>query len=252
MSTSIEMGNYDGISLFYEKWCTGDASYEPSLKFYQNYLRNQPGPFLELGIGTGRIALVILQKQSVEITGVDVSRNMLAECKRKYDELKKQNLIRGKLTLMNVGMENIDFHSEFQAVYLPFRTVGHLVMDQLLDRMFERVYEALIPGGIFVLDHYMFSMKWAENHNDVDIMMYEKDGIWISDYYHYDYERQLMECSIKKNGEIIQRFLFRWMEPTTIRNSALRAGFQIKKLCGEFDGSAWTEESNNQIWILKK
>jgi len=247
-----ETGNYDGISLFYERWCTGDVSYEPSLKFYKKFLRYQPGPLLELGIGTGRIALEILQINSAEIMGVDVSRNMLAECRRKYDEQKKRNNIQGKLTLMNVKMENMDFHSEFQTVYLPFRTVGHLITDHLLERVFQRVYEALIPGGYFVLDHYMFSREWAENHNDIDILMYEKDDIQIFDHYHYDFERKLMECSIKKNGEIIQRFLFRWMEPATIRNSALRTGFQIRELYGEFDGSMWTEKSNNQIWILKK
>lgn len=252
MNISNEMGNYDGISIFYERWCTGDVSYEPSLEFYQKFLRNQLGPFLELGIGTGRIALEILQKQSADITGVDVSLNMLAECRRKYDERKERNLICGKLTLRNVRMENMDFHSEFQTVYLPFRTVGHLMTDQLLDRVFERVYEALMPGGYFVLDHYMFSREWAENHNDIDILMYEKEGIRIFDHYHYDFERKLMECSIKKNGKVIQEFLFRWIEPATIRGSALRTGFQIEELYGEFDGSAWTEESNNQIWILKK
>lgn len=135
-----------------------------------------------MGIGTGRIALEILQKKSVDITGVDVSRNMLTECKRKYDELKERNLIHGKLTLRNIGMENMDFHSEFQTVYLPFRTVGHLMTDQLLDRVFKRVNEALMPGGYFVLDHYMFSKEWAEDHNDIDIPMYEKDGIQIFDH----------------------------------------------------------------------
>lgn len=252
MNTSDEISAYDGIFALYEQWCTGDVSYDPSLDFYYNYLRKQPGPFLELGIGTGRIALKVVQECAVDIVGVDVSRLMLNECIRKYEYLKNRNLIRGSLTLQNLSMEDIEYVSEFQTVYLPFRTVGHLMTDQLIDRVFQKVYSALMPGGYFVLDHYMFCREWAEEHNDVDILMYERDGIRITDHYLYDFEKERMECSVKKNGEVIQKFWFRWIKPETIRNTALSVGFHIQNLFGEFDGSTWSADSGNQIWVLRK
>ncbi len=252
VNTSNELGNYDRISILYEMWCSGDESYAPSLEFYLKFLRKQYGPFLELGVGTGRIALEVLRNQQVDITGVDLSKKMLEECGRKYDEMRKHNEICGRLRLLNLEMENIDFNLEFQTVYLPFRTVGHLMTDQLLNRVFRRVHRALVPGGFFVLDHYMFCREWAESHNDKDILMYEKDGIRIYDHYLYDFERERMKCSVKRNGAVIGEFLFRWIKPDIIRSAALQAGFHIQKLYGDFDGSLWTEESDNQIWVLQK
>lgn len=85
--TDLENG-YDGIANEYERWCTGDDNYEPSLKFYLEYLEAHNGPFLELGIGTGRIALEAIKSHPKHIVGVDVSANMLKNVKKNIKSLR--------------------------------------------------------------------------------------------------------------------------------------------------------------------
>lgn len=202
--TNSENG-YDGIASEYERWCTGDDSYKSSLKFYLEYLEAYNGSFLELGIGTGRIALEAIKSRSKHIVGVDISANMLKKCEEKYKKFKKDSVVVGTLQILKEKIENIVFCEEFEVVYLPFRTVGHIMTDSELERVFKKVYNALLPGGSFVLDHYVFWKEWAETHNDVDIPMYSdpEKGITITDHYIYDFERGVMDCSIKLNEKVI-------------------------------------------------
>ena len=245
---------YDGIADEYERWCTGDDSYKPSLKFYLKYLESHSGPFLELGIGTGRIALEAIRSNRKHIVGVDISANMLKKCEEKYKILKKDSAEAGTLRLMKMRMEDIAFCEEFEVVYLPFRTVGHIMTDPDLELVFRNVYKALLPGGSFVLDHYIFQKEWAETHNDVDILMYSdpEKGATIKDHYLYDFDREVMECSVKLNETVVQTFRFRWIRPEAIQQAALRAGFAIDNVYGDFDKRDFSKDSCNQIWILRK
>lgn len=251
--TDLENG-YDGIASEYEHWCTGDDNYEHSLKFYLEYLEAHNGPFLELGIGTGRIALEAIKLHPKHIVGVDVSANMLKKCEEKYKKLKRNSVVVGTLQLIKQKIENIEFCEEFEVVYLPFRTVGHIMTNPELEQVFKKVYNALLPGGSFVLDHYIFQKEWAEMHNDVDIPMYSdlEKGITITDHYLYDFEREVMECSIKLNERVIQTFNFRWLDPEVIEQAAFCAGFTIDKVYGDFDKNEFSKDSFNQIWVLTK
>lgn len=146
----------------------------------------------------------------------------------------------------------MNFRQAFQVVYLPFRTIGHIMSDSALISVFKKVYNALQNGGLFILDHYMFCYEWAKEHNCVDISMYKDNCVEISDYYEYDFDKKYMKCSIMANNEIIQHFTFRWLSPDTIYKAALSAGFNVECLYGDFDKSNWNESSSEQIWVLKK
>jgi SAM-dependent methyltransferase len=247
-----DSGNYDGISFWYEKWCTGDEVYELSLKFYVRFLKKFSGPMLELGIGTGRIALELIKQKPVTLVGVDISEKMLEQCEKRYLTMKKNNLILGELKLVRGYFEEISYQNEFEAVYLPFRTIGHIMTDDVLGQLFQNVYRSLKKGGQFVFDHYIFQKQWAMEHNDVDIVMYRSDSESISDHYIYDFKNGYMKCSIKMNGTVVQKFMFRWIPPDTIRNIASRTGFKIKQCYGDFDETVIGPDALNQIWVLEK
>lgn len=243
---------YTGISSFYQKWCTGDEEYLPSLKFYTEFLAGKQGKIMELGIGTGRIALAIIEKYPVRITGVDRCTAMLEQCSYNYQMLMSKGQCFGTLNLIQQDMCSLSYFEEFDVVYLPFRTVGHLLSNEELEKMFVGVYNALKQKGFFVLDHYIFQREWAEEHHGKDIIMYEDAELKIKDCYYYDFEHGMMECFVKVNEACVEHFKFRWIEPETIREIAVRVGFYVENLLGEFDGSEFSEDSFNQIWILRK
>lgn len=242
---------YAGISRLYEKWCSGDPAYEQTKQFYVSMLSQCEGPFLELGVGTGRLARELVQRRAVDIIGVDICPEMISTCEAAYQRQKERGCP-GNLRVELRDMTELSYKDEFRTAYLPFRTVGHLLTEEDLSAMFQGVYCALKPGGVFLLDHYMFDPKWAEEHQDQDLPMYRDDTVKIEDHYHYHFEEGYMDCVIKVNGAVADGFRFRWYAKESLGQAAAKAGFVLKRLIGEFDGSAWNQESGNQIWFWKK
>jgi len=175
---------YDGLAAVYEKWCTGDMAYVSCKNFYINYLKNIDGILVELGVGTGRIACTLVEEYHKNIIGIDTSEEML--------ELALQNSV--------------------SCIYLPFRTISHIIHKQDVIRLFERIRMNLKDGGHFLFDHYILDREWAENHNRVRIKMYEDRAISIEDYYRYDFNKQLIDCSVYVNEKEVARFPFAYRD----------------------------------------
>ena len=91
-SAPAEMMPYRGISGLYEKWCSGDPAYEQTRRFYIHTLSRCKGPFLELGVGTGRLARELVQRWAADVTGVDVCPEMLSICQVAYQKQKEQEI----------------------------------------------------------------------------------------------------------------------------------------------------------------
>ena len=73
---------YDAIAELYDPW---SRSVTEDVAFYVAEACQTGGPVVELGIGTGRIAIPIAQK-GVQVIGVDSSREMLAACRRRAED----------------------------------------------------------------------------------------------------------------------------------------------------------------------
>jgi hypothetical protein len=237
--------DYSGIAEYYEDWCTGDNAYLPAATFYMDYLSDYYGVFAELGVGTGRIARPVSLRKDVTVYGIDSCSAMLDQCRA-------QMCSDMKLTLMNVSFLDFDLPQKADIIYMPFRTIGYVLRDKDMETLFKCVYNNLKSEGLFVFDHYMFSKKWAEEHNDMDIPMYSDSLNTIVDRYRYDFSKCLMHCVVKCNDRVVTTFDFRWFSPKSLKLAFKNQGFVCQALYGDFDKSLWNHNSPNQIWILGK
>jgi len=237
--------DYSGIAEHYENWCTGDNSYSPAASFYLNYLADYTGVFVELGVGTGRIAIPLSNRVNVSVYGIDSCEAMLEQCRTKMSP-------ETALTLINADFLNFELPCKADIVYMPFRTIGHILNNTDLYTLFDCVYCNLKPKGLFIFDHYMFSKEWAVLHNNVDILMYKNNHKIITDRYNYDFTNKIMHCEISCNGVVVTRFDFRWFDVDEINETYPNYGFSCMDLMGDFDKSVWTTGSPNQIWVLRR
>lgn len=236
--------NYSGIADYYDKWCTGDKYYYPSMKFYLTYLSKFSGVFVELGVGNGRIAVPLSKNQSIEVYGVDLCDTMLEQCAKNISSDTNLHLI--KADFMNFLLL-----VKADIIYMPFRTIGHIMTKSELKDFFFNVRRNLKKGGLFIFDHYMFNYNWAKMHNNVDILMYHDSSIKICDKYEYDFKRNEMYCKVYVNDKLVTEFDFRWIDIEEISNIYAQSGFSCVELFGDFDGSPWNSQSPNQIWVLR-
>ena len=101
------------------------------------------GPALELGIGTGRIALP-LSERGVPVHGIDVSMAMVARLQAKPggDAI--------SVTIGDFATTRVD--GSFMLAYLVYNTIMNLTTQDEQVACFRNVAEHLQPGGRFVIE----------------------------------------------------------------------------------------------------
>jgi ubiquinone/menaquinone biosynthesis C-methylase UbiE len=148
---------YDNLASVYDQWIKGDSYEKSTLDFYVKFAEKQKGPVVELGVGTGRIAVKLAQ-EGINVIGVDISEKMLKECQIKLDEMNLNKHVK----LIKADIVNFHQDKQVDMIYLPFRTLGHILSHDDLIRLFNNVNKNLVKGGKFVFDHYILDRKWAE------------------------------------------------------------------------------------------
>ena len=101
------------------------------------------GRALELGIGTGRIALPLAQR-GVAVHGIELSKAMAARLRAKPG---------GEaigVTIGDFATTNVD--GTFSLAYLVFNTIGNLTTQEAQVACFQNVAAYLEPGGRFVIE----------------------------------------------------------------------------------------------------
>ena len=141
------MDAYHELAQSYDR-LTNDVDYEATVDFYYEILKREglrPRTAVDLACGTGSVT-AILAKKGLQVTGVDMSEEMLTVAQQKAMEL--ENMPRF-------------ICQPLQELWLP-RGVDMAVcaldsLDYITDpddcaEAIRRVYKALNPGGIFIFD----------------------------------------------------------------------------------------------------
>jgi SAM-dependent methyltransferase len=118
-----------------------EAEVEPVVDFLAELATD--GPALELGIGTGRIALP-LSRRGIRVHGIDLSEAMVAR-------------LQAKPGAEQIGVTIGDFatttvEGRFSVAYLVFNTIMNLTTQDEQVACFQNVASHLQPGGCFVVE----------------------------------------------------------------------------------------------------
>lgn len=122
------------------------------IEFYKNEIRQNGGPVLDLGCGTGRI-LIELLKEGFQVDGVDVSHDMLEVCGTKLEE----NGLYSRL--FHQAIEDIDMDEEYQSIIMSGASFQQIADYGTAFHVMQKIFKALKPGGIFIVDTYI---PWPE------------------------------------------------------------------------------------------
>lgn len=125
---------------------TGDV------RWYCERYGEADGPILELGVGTGRIALRAA-RAGARIVGLDLSETMLAQAAERRAALPKK--AQGNLSLVRGDMRRFAFADPFAVISCPFNAFQHMYTREDAEACLEGVRRHLLPDGLFLLDVLM-------------------------------------------------------------------------------------------------
>lgn len=144
--------SYDQIANIYDE-DMGRNNPGLDIKYYVRLCLETRLPILELGCGTGRITLPLVQN-GVEIVAIDRSLPMLQVLQRKARTL-LSNAESRRLHFLQMEMTGLAFRRTFSLILCPFSCITYLIEPAGLERLFSCVRRHLAPEGEFIFDLFV-------------------------------------------------------------------------------------------------
>ncbi len=241
---------YDAIAGIYDPW---SRSVTEDIAFYVAEARKAVGrtappgappshaPIVELGVGTGRIAVPIATA-GVRVIGVDSSAAMLRECRTRASTAGVSAL----LDLRLGDFRDPPVAERVPLVLCPFRAYLHLADDDERLHALTAARDMLRPGGLLAFDVFEPS---PEDVEATDGRWLEREpGIW--ERADWDERRRRLTLRVR-DDEVGARMTLCWISPGEWRSLLRRAGFEIEACFGWFDRRPYAG-GEDSVWIARR
>lgn len=203
------------------------------------------GPVLELGIGTGRIALP-LQETGVEVHGIDASPGMLEKLQAKPG---------GKdvpITLGDFGKLAVEGH--FSLIYVVFNTFYNLLTQEDQIGCFRSVSEHLLSGGVFVMEVFVPDLGRFDRGQTFRVVRMGENKVQLEATQHDAVKQRVNSYHIHltQEGARFYPVKLRYSWPSELDLMARLAGMELLHRWGDWDKREFTADSGKHISVYGK
>lgn len=160
---------YDGLmqDVPYDKWVN-------IVEAYVNKHRIEGKKLLDLACGTGELS-VRFAREGFEVTGADLSSDMLSVAKAKADQLALP------IQFFQQDMAELEDLGEYDVIGIFTDSLNYLKDEQAVRQTFEGVYRLLKSGGLFLFDvHSVYKMDQIFADATFTLVEEEISYIWES------------------------------------------------------------------------
>jgi SAM-dependent methyltransferase len=230
------VSSYDAIAELYDPW---SASVVEDVAFYLEEARRSGGPVLELGVGTGRIAVPIAA-DGIRVIGVDSSSAMLEICAH------RAALAGVQLDLRIGDLRTPPVTERVPLVICPFRSLLHMHTDEDRLGVLGAAYDLLLPGGRFVFDVF------TPDADDIA----QTQGRWLERepgiFEHAVWDESARTLTLTVRGDERETTMaLAWLSPDEWRGLLERAGFEIEACYGWFDRTPYKGREDT-VWVTRR
>jgi SAM-dependent methyltransferase len=201
------------------------------------------GPALELGIGTGRIA-VPLAARGVAVHGIDLSEAMVARLHAKPGG--------GRIPVAIGDFATTTVDGEFTVAYLVFNTIMNLTTQDEQVLCFRNVADHLRPGGYFVIEVGVPSLRRLPPGETVIAFRVEPTRLGFDEF---DVAAQRLishHYRVEADGLEVNSVPFRYVWPAELDLMARLAGMVLRDRWAGWKGEPFTSESEKHVSVWEK
>jgi SAM-dependent methyltransferase len=232
------VSSYDAIAELYDPW---SRSVTEDVGFYVAEARKAGSRVVELGVGTGRIAVPVASA-GVPVIGVDSSAGMLEVCRRRAEAAGVARLV----DLREGDLRDPPVTERVRLVTSPFRALLHAETEEDRRAALAAAFRMLVPGGRLVFDVFAPSPEDVEETNGR--WLEREPGIW--ERADWDLERRVLTLRVR--GEEAQTSMtLAWIPADEWRRLLEETGFEILACYGWFDLRPYAG-GEDSIWLAKR
>ncbi len=198
------------------------------------------GPALELGIGTGRVALPLMER-GVLVQGIDASEMMVAKMREKPG---------GKKIEVHIGsFAQFKFENRFSLVYVVVNTFFALLTQEEQVECFQSVRRHLSPGGVFLLETFVPDVARFVDGQTTRAVELEGEVVKLDISRHDPVSQQVtsQHVILSEEGTRLYPVKLRYAWPSEMDLMARLAGLKLKHRWSSWSKDAFTKESGKHI-----
>lgn len=252
--------NYDAWAEWYDVvYSTAGVD---DVAFYVDLAVRSGGPVLEIGCGTGRIAVPMAQA-GVEVVGVDLSPAMLA---RALSRAAATEGAAGSIEFVQGDMRTLTLDRCFPLVIIPARTLYLALTAEEQVETLRRAREHIAPGGTIAFNAFLPDPQMIADTSETPFSMGEAVNpangrrCVLSAINRFDPVAQTNNGTqiveeLDEDGEVARKIELdvniRYLFPSEVHVMLEQAGLVAEHVYGDFHGAPLDEDSDEMVWVVR-
>lgn len=200
------------------------------------------GPVLELGIGTGRIAIP-LHDRDVRIQGIDASPDMIEKLRQKAGG--------EAIEVHQASFADFDLQAEFSLIYVVFNTFFALQTQEEQIQCMHSVAAHLSDEGRFLVEAFVPDPCRFPGEENVSAVEVDQDEVRLSVSKLDPVAQQVMTQHVQLNEAGVRLFpvKLRYAWPSELDLMARMAGLKLEHRWGSWDKDELSAESGKHVSV---
>jgi SAM-dependent methyltransferase len=201
------------------------------------------GAALELGIGTGRIALP-LARRGIGVHGIDLSAAMVARLRA------KPGAERIGVTVGDFATTTVD--GRFSVAYLVFNTIMNLTSQDEQVACFQNVAAQLAPGGCFVIEVMVPALRRLPPGETVRAFTLSSTRLGFDEYDVASQGLVSHHYTVVDGSLEVASMPFRYVWPSELDLMARLAGMTLRERWGGWKREPFTSDSTKHVSVWEQ
>ena len=235
------------------------------IDFYVDTARENGGPVLELGCGTGRI-LIPTARAGIDTSGLDASEGMLQACRAKLAS--EATDVRRRTRLHHGDIRHFDLDRKFRLIALPFRPFQYLVTVAEQLACLKTIWQHLESDGQLVFDLFNPSVHHLAKpidpaHTDDEPPFTHPDGRSVTrrsrilerDLADQTFAGELVYDVSHPSGRterLVHHYRFRYFFRFEVEHLLARAGFSVDRVYSGFDRAPYGRQYPGELIFVAR
>ena len=203
------------------------------------------GPILELGVGTGRIALPLAER-GIEVHGIDASRAMVEKLRAKPGG--------DRIPVVIDDFASVAIEGQFSLIFVVFNTFFGLLTQEDQVRCFSGVARHLTEDGAFVIEAFVPDPSRFDRRQRVSAVDVDTDGFQLEVSVHDPVRQEIVSQHVLvSDGDVrLYPIQVRYAWPSELDLMARLAGLRLQARFGGWGREPFTATSQSHVSVYER